>query len=221
MIFPIRSQRHRRSQVTRFKSPMMSSAMLLPKLTACVPTARNVDFSARYTRHGHSHGGEHGHDEAHSIETASGDLILEVRRAFGCERLLGRRQQGSVDERFEAPSATWHVTSWLTIRRAYRQSTRRAVCARCPIQIGRKLTVAPAHRLSFDRVVVSDLVSGEMRVVSRTELTPTDYGAGVDAKRLVNPEEPVQSRQPPRGFNGRELPRAPARRRPGARRATH
>ena len=28
--------------------------------------------------HSHSHGGEHGHDEAHSIKTPSGDLILEV-----------------------------------------------------------------------------------------------------------------------------------------------
>src|SRR6185312_11061688 len=49
---------------------------------ACVGLAVNVAsawlLSSGGHHHGHSHGQEHGHDEAHSIETPSGDLILEV-----------------------------------------------------------------------------------------------------------------------------------------------
>jgi cation diffusion facilitator family transporter len=49
---------------------------------ACLGLAVNIAsawlLSSGGHHHGHSHGGEHGHDEAHSIETPSGDLILEV-----------------------------------------------------------------------------------------------------------------------------------------------
>jgi cation diffusion facilitator family transporter len=49
---------------------------------ACLGLAVNIVsawlLSSGGHHHGHSHGGEDGHDEAHSIETPSGDLILEV-----------------------------------------------------------------------------------------------------------------------------------------------
>src|SRR6202041_598500 len=49
---------------------------------ACVGLAVNIAsawlLSSGSHHHSHSHGDEHGHDEAHSIETPSGDLILEV-----------------------------------------------------------------------------------------------------------------------------------------------
>ena len=51
-----------------------------------------------------------------------------------------------------------------------------------------KLTLVLAHCLSFDRVVVSDPVSGEMRVVTRAELTPMDHNTGGDLRRQVNLE---------------------------------
>jgi cation diffusion facilitator family transporter len=49
---------------------------------ACIGLAVNIAsawlLSGGGHHHGHSHGEEHAHDEAHSIETSSGDLILEV-----------------------------------------------------------------------------------------------------------------------------------------------
>jgi cation diffusion facilitator family transporter len=49
---------------------------------ACVGLAVNIAsawlLSSGGHHHGHGHGGEHDHNEAHSIATASGDLILEV-----------------------------------------------------------------------------------------------------------------------------------------------
>ena len=49
---------------------------------ACVGLAVNIAsawlLSSGGHHHGHSHGDGHGHDEAHSIETSSGGLILEI-----------------------------------------------------------------------------------------------------------------------------------------------
>ena len=67
--------------VTRILAPIqIHFAEAIP--IACVGLAVNIAsawlLSSGGHHHGHSHGGHHEHDEAHSIETPSGDLILEV-----------------------------------------------------------------------------------------------------------------------------------------------
>lgn len=51
-----------------------------------------------------------------------------------------------------------------------------------------RLTVSLVHCLSLDRVVVSDLSSGEMRVVTRAELVPTDTATAEGAKHPIHLE---------------------------------
>ena len=51
-----------------------------------------------------------------------------------------------------------------------------------------RLTVSLVHCLSLDRVVVSDLTSGEMRVVTRAELVPIDTATGQGAKHPTHLE---------------------------------
>lgn len=48
-----------------------------------------------------------------------------------------------------------------------------------------ELNVELTHCLSLDRVVITDVVTREARVVSRAELTPVEYGAGGDARRPI------------------------------------
>jgi len=67
--------------VTRILAPVqIHFAEAIP--IACVGLAVNIAsawlLSSGGHHHGHSHGEEPGHDEAHSIETPTGDLILEV-----------------------------------------------------------------------------------------------------------------------------------------------
>jgi cation diffusion facilitator family transporter len=67
--------------VTRILAPIqIHFAEAIP--IACVGLAVNITsawlLSGGAHHHGHGHGGERGHDEAHSIATPSGDLILEV-----------------------------------------------------------------------------------------------------------------------------------------------
>jgi cation diffusion facilitator family transporter len=67
--------------VTRILAPVqIHFAEAIP--IACVGLAVNIAsawlLSSGGHHHDHSHAGEHGHDEAHSIATSSGDLILEV-----------------------------------------------------------------------------------------------------------------------------------------------
>ena len=67
--------------VTRIFSPIeIHFAEAIP--IACVGLAVNIAsawlLSGSDHHHGHSHGGEHQHDEAHSIATPAGTLILEV-----------------------------------------------------------------------------------------------------------------------------------------------
>ena len=67
--------------VTRILAPIqIHFAEAIP--IACVGLAVNIAsawlLSAGGHHHGHSHGGQHEHDEAHVIATPSGDLILEV-----------------------------------------------------------------------------------------------------------------------------------------------
>jgi cation diffusion facilitator family transporter len=67
--------------VTRILAPIpIHFAEAIP--IACVGLAVNIIsawlLSGGAHHHGHGHGGERGHDEAHSIATPSGDLILEV-----------------------------------------------------------------------------------------------------------------------------------------------
>ena len=67
--------------VTRILAPVqIHFAEAIP--IACVGLAVNIAsawlLSSGSHHHGHNHGQEHGHDEAHSIETPSGDLILEI-----------------------------------------------------------------------------------------------------------------------------------------------
>ena len=67
--------------VTRILAPIqIHFAEAIP--IACVGLAVNIAsawlLSSGGHHHGHSHGDQHEHDEAHSLATASGDLILEV-----------------------------------------------------------------------------------------------------------------------------------------------
>ena len=50
------------------------------------------------------------------------------------------------------------------------------------------LTVSLVHCLSLDRVVVSDLTSGEMRVVTRAEMVPIDAATAEGAKHPIHLE---------------------------------